>query len=105
MVMTTMHARSLLAGASRFAERLGMPLALIHAVSGETESQGHLREAANQLAIPVEKHIIWNQSESVQDLWSSAEQADMGLFAYPREKVQSRIWSRLENDPLPFLSV
>ena len=30
---------------------------------------------------------------------------NMGFFAYPREKVQSRISSRLENDPLPLLSV
>ena len=29
----------------------------------------------------------------------------MGIFAYPRKKVQSRISSRLENDPLPLLSV
>jgi Domain of unknown function (DUF4158) len=28
-----------------------------------------------------------------------------GVFAYPRKKVQSRISSRLENDPLPLLSV
>ncbi len=28
-----------------------------------------------------------------------------GFFAYPRKKVQSRISSRLENDPLPLLSV
>jgi hypothetical protein len=29
----------------------------------------------------------------------------LGVFAYPRKKVQSRISSRLENDPLPPLSV
>jgi hypothetical protein len=29
----------------------------------------------------------------------------VGGFAYPRKKVQSRISSRLENDPLPLLSV
>jgi Tn3 transposase DDE domain len=29
----------------------------------------------------------------------------LGVFAYPRKKVQSRISSRLENDPLPLLSV
>jgi hypothetical protein len=79
-LMTTTHARSLLAEASRFAERLGVPLALIHGVTGESESQAHLREAANQLAIPVEKHIIWNQSESVQDLLSAAEQAGIELL-------------------------
>jgi hypothetical protein len=62
--LTTMHARSLLAEASRFAERLGVPLALIHATTGEAESQAHLREAANQLTIPVEKHIVWSKSES-----------------------------------------
>ena len=28
----------------------------------------------------------------------------LGVFAYPREKVQSMISSRLENDPLPLLS-
>jgi hypothetical protein len=28
-----------------------------------------------------------------------------GVFAYPRKKVQSRISSRFENDPLPLLSV
>ena len=56
VVLTTMHARSLLAEATRFAERLGVPLALIHATTGEAESQAHLREAANQLTIPVEKH-------------------------------------------------
>ena len=64
VAMTTMHARSLLAEASRFAERLGVPLALIHAATGEAESQAHLREAANQLAIPIEKHIVWSKSES-----------------------------------------
>ena len=79
-LMTTTHARSLLAEASRFAERLGVPLALIHGVTGESESQAHLREAANQLAIPGEKHIIWNQSESVQDLLSAAEQAGIELL-------------------------
>src|SRR6267142_5961561 len=79
-LMTTTQARSLLAEASRFAERLGVPLALIHGVTGESESQAHLREAANQLAIPGEKHIIWNQSESVQDLLSAAEQAGIELL-------------------------
>jgi hypothetical protein len=29
----------------------------------------------------------------------------MGFFAYPRRKVQSRISSRLENEPLSLLSV
>ena len=29
----------------------------------------------------------------------------MGVFAYSREKVQSRIWSRLETEPLPVLRV
>jgi hypothetical protein len=66
--LTTTHARSLLAEASRFAERLGVPLALIHATIGEAESQAHLREAANQLTIPVEKHIVWSKSESAQAL-------------------------------------
>jgi nucleotide-binding universal stress UspA family protein len=79
-LMTTTHARSLLAEASRFAERLGVPLALIYGVTGESESQAHLREAANQLAIPVEKHIVWNQSESVQDLLSAAQQAGIELL-------------------------
>jgi hypothetical protein len=45
--MTTMHARSLLAEASRFAERLGVPLALIHAATGEAESQAHLGSSQN----------------------------------------------------------
>ena len=80
MALTTMHARSLLAEASRFAERLGVPLALIHATTGEAESQAHLREAVNQLTIPVEKHIIWNKSESAQALLSAAEQADIELL-------------------------
>src|SRR5258705_13910822 len=78
--MTTMHARSLLAEASRFAERLGVPLALIHATTGEAESQAHLREAANQLAIPIEKHIVRSKSESAQALLSAAEQADIELL-------------------------
>ena len=64
MAMTTMHARSLLAEASRFAERPGVPLALIHATTGEAESQAHLRGAANQLTIPVEKHIVRSKSKS-----------------------------------------
>src|SRR4029077_7827700 len=80
VAMTTMHARSLLAEASRFAERLGVPLALIHAATGEAESQAHLREAANQLTIPVEKHIVWSKSESAQALLSAAEQADIELL-------------------------
>ena len=80
MAMTTMHARSLLAGASRFAERLGVPLALIYATTGEAESQAHLREAANQLTIPVEKHIVRSKSESAQALLSAAEQADIELL-------------------------
>src|SRR4029077_9851595 len=81
VALTTMHARSLLAEASRFAERLGVPLALIHATTGEAESQAHLREAVNQLTIPVEKHIIWNKSESAQALlMSAAEQADIELL-------------------------
>lgn len=80
VAMTTMHARSLLAEASRFAERLGVPLALIHATTGEAESQAHLREAANQLAIPIEKHIVWSKSESAQALLSAAEQADIELL-------------------------
>src|SRR5580693_1889450 len=29
----------------------------------------------------------------------------VGVFAYPRKKVQSGISSRLENDPLPLLSI
>ena len=78
--LTTMHARSLLAEASRFAERLGVPLALIHATTGEAESQAHLREAANQLTIPVEKHIVRSKSESAQALLSAAEQADIELL-------------------------
>ena len=77
--MTTTHARSLLAEASRFAERLGVPLALIHDVTGEAESQAHLREAANQLAITVE-NIVWSMSESAQALLSAAEQADIELL-------------------------
>lgn len=77
--MTTMHARSLLTEASRFAERLGVPLALIHAATGEAESQAHLREAANQLAITVE-NIFWSKSESAQALLSAAEQADIELL-------------------------
>jgi nucleotide-binding universal stress UspA family protein len=77
--LTTMHARSLLAEASRFAERLGVPLALIHAPTG-AESQAHLREAANQLTVPVEKHIVWSKSESAQALLSAAEQADIELL-------------------------
>jgi len=31
--------------------------------------------------------------------------SNSGVFAYPRRKVQSRISSRLDNDPLPLLSV
>ena len=80
VAMTTMHAHSLLAEASRFAEQLGVPLALIHAATGKTESQAHLREAANQLAIPIEKHIVWSKSESAQALLSAAEQADIELL-------------------------
>ena len=57
-----------------------MPLALIHATTGEAESQAHLREAANQLAIPIEKHIVWSKSESAQALLSAAEQADIELL-------------------------
>ena len=57
-----------------------MPLALIHAATGEAESQAHLREAANQLAIPIEKHIVWSKSESAQALLSAAEQADIELL-------------------------
>ena len=57
-----------------------MPLALIHATTGEAESQAHLREAANQLTIPVEKHIVWSKSESAQALLSAAEQADIELL-------------------------
>ena len=77
--MTTTHARSLLAEASGFAERLGVPLALIHDVTGEAESQAHLREAANQLAITVE-NIVSSMSESAQALLSAAEQADIELL-------------------------
>ncbi len=76
-----MHARSLLAEASRFVERLGVPLALIHATTtGEAESQAHLREAANRLTVAVEKHIVWSKSESAQALLSAAEQADIELL-------------------------
>ena len=80
VAMTTMHAHSLLAEASRFAEQLGVPLALIHAATGEAESQAHLREAANQLTIAVEKHIVWSKTESAQALLSAAEQADIELL-------------------------
>ena len=36
---------------------------------------------------------------------SQSLEQDLGVFSYPRKKVQSRISSRLENDPLPLLSV
>jgi hypothetical protein len=36
------------------------------------------------------------------DIWQCCK---LGVFAYPRKKVQSRISSRLENDALPLLSV
>ena len=52
----------------------------IQGVAGESESQALLREAANQLAIPVEKHSVWSQSESVQALLSAAEQAGIELL-------------------------
>jgi hypothetical protein len=36
---------------------------------------------------------------------NGAEKSHKGFFAYPRKKVQSGISSRLENDPLPILSI
>jgi hypothetical protein len=38
-------------------------------------------------------------------LFSRPNGVILGVFAYPRKKVQSGISSRLENDPLPILSI
>jgi hypothetical protein len=57
MTMTP-HSHALLAEASRFAERLGAPLTLIHTGT----SQAYLHEAAKHLAISHEKNIVLESS-------------------------------------------
>jgi len=76
----TAQSDALLAEASRFAERLGAPLTLIHTGTSEAESQTFLEEAASRLAIPHEKHIVWNQTEPSQALVSAAENARVDLL-------------------------
>jgi hypothetical protein len=61
MTMTP-HSHALLAEASRFAERLGAPLTLIHTGTSEAQSQAYLHEAAKHLAISHEKNIVLESS-------------------------------------------
>jgi nucleotide-binding universal stress UspA family protein len=79
-ITTTAQSDALLAEASRFAERFGAPLTLIHTGTSEAESKTFLEEAANRLAIPHEKHIVWNQTEPAQALASAAQEAGIDLL-------------------------
>jgi nucleotide-binding universal stress UspA family protein len=79
MTMTP-HNHALLAEASRFAERLGASLTLIHTGTSESETQAYLKEAASELAISHEKNIVWNQTEPAHALLSAAEQAGIELL-------------------------
>jgi hypothetical protein len=79
MTMTP-HNHALLAEASRFAERLGASLTLIHTGTSESETQAYLKEAASELTISHEKNIVWNQTEPAHALLSAAEQAGIELL-------------------------
>ncbi len=79
-ISMTPQSDALLAEASRFAERLGVPLTLIHTGTSETESRAFLEAAAGRLAIPHEQHIVWNQTEPAQALASAAEMAAIELL-------------------------
>jgi len=79
-ITMTAQSDALLAEASRFAERLGAPLTLIHTGTSKAESQTFLQDAAARLAIPHEKHIVWNQTEPSEALASAAEKAGVDLL-------------------------
>jgi nucleotide-binding universal stress UspA family protein len=70
----------LLAEASRFAERLGATLTLIHTGTSQAESEAFLEAAANRLSIPHEKHIVWNQTDPAKALACAAEEAGIELL-------------------------
>jgi nucleotide-binding universal stress UspA family protein len=81
VAMTLMpHSDAVLAEASRFAERLGAPLTLIHAGTGEAESQAYIREAADCLSIRHNEHIVWNQTDPSAALLTAAEQSGIELL-------------------------
>jgi nucleotide-binding universal stress UspA family protein len=71
---------ALLAEASRFAERVGAPLTLIHTGSSESECKAYLEQSASRLAIAHQAGIVWNQSEPAQALVSAAERAGIDLL-------------------------
>ncbi len=79
MTMTP-QSTALLAEASRFAQRLGATLTLIHTGTSETESRAFLQDAASDLAIHHEKHIVWNQTEPAPALASAAEKAEIEML-------------------------
>ncbi|MGB8168545.1 MAG: hypothetical protein WCF18_13695 [Chthoniobacteraceae bacterium] len=79
-ITMTAQSDALLAEAVRFAERLGAPLTLIHTGTSEAESQTFLQDAADRLAIALEQHIVWNQTEPAQALVSAAEMAGIDLL-------------------------
>jgi nucleotide-binding universal stress UspA family protein len=79
MTMTS-QSTALLAEASRFAQRLGATLTLIHTGTSETESQAFLHDAASRLAIHHEKHIVWNQTEPAPALARAAEKAEIEML-------------------------
>lgn len=79
-ITTTEQSDALLAEASRFAERLGATLTLIHAGTSEAESRAYLPDAARRIGIPHEEHIVWNQTEPAQALLSATEKAGIDLL-------------------------
>jgi nucleotide-binding universal stress UspA family protein len=81
VAMTLMpHCDAVLAEASRFAQRLGAQLILIHAGTGEAESQAYIQEAAERLSIPHNEHIVWNQTDPFSALLAAAERSGVELL-------------------------
>jgi nucleotide-binding universal stress UspA family protein len=81
VAMTLMpHSDAVLSEASRFAQRLGAPLTLIHVGTSEAESQAYIKEAAERLSIPHNEHIVWNQTDPSQVLLEAAEQSGVELL-------------------------
>jgi nucleotide-binding universal stress UspA family protein len=73
------HSDAVLAEASRFAQRLGAQLTLIHAGTSEAE-RAHIQDAADRPSFRHNEHIIWNQTDPSATLLTAAEQGGVELL-------------------------
>lgn len=74
------HADALIAEASRFTERLGATLTLIHTGSSRDERANRLDEITQRLGISHEAHIIETEVDPAEALLRDAEKAGIELL-------------------------